>query len=131
MTIISGRHPHVFGRARATQGGRYPIHIAPERDTDFRDLPLPTGSAPFHLDLRDIIAQASYQTIVDEKKLTFHVNGTWGVSSTPFRRSSSPKAWKRTFQLRLMRARLRHFYTSRETVSISTVRSKNTISSSI
>ena len=39
---------------------------------------MPTGSAPFRLDLADIIAPASYQTIVDEKKLTFHVNGDMG-----------------------------------------------------
>jgi hypothetical protein len=72
MAVISGRHPHVFGRARPTHGGQYPIHTAPERDTHFRDLPPPTGSAPFHLDLRDIIPHGNYQTIVDKKKLTFH-----------------------------------------------------------
>jgi len=56
----------------------HPIHIAPERDTHFRDLPPPTGSTPFHLDLRDIITDHSYQTIVDKKKLTFHLNGDMG-----------------------------------------------------
>src|SRR6516225_7110764 len=78
MATISGRPPHVFGRARPSHGGMHPIHIAPERDTHFRDLPPPTGSTPFHLDLRDIITDHSYQTIVDKKKLTFHLNGDMG-----------------------------------------------------
>ena len=78
MTIISGRPPHVFGRARPSHGRVHPIHISPERDTHFRDLPPPTGNAPFHLDLRDIITDHSYQTIVDKKKLTFHLNGDMG-----------------------------------------------------
>jgi hypothetical protein len=78
MAVMSGRHPHVFGRARPSHGGQYPIHTAPERDTHFRDLPPPTGRAPFHLDLRDIIPHGNYQTIVDKKKLTFHFNGDMG-----------------------------------------------------
>jgi hypothetical protein len=78
MTVIAGRHPHVFGRARPSHVGQYPIHITPERDTHFRDLPPPTGSAPFHLDLRDIIPHQNYQTIFDKKKLTFHLNGDMG-----------------------------------------------------
>jgi acid phosphatase type 7 len=78
MAIITGRDQHVFGRTRPTHQGEFPIHTSPERDTDFRDLPPPTGNAPFHLDLRDIIAQANYQTIVDKKKLTFHLNGDMG-----------------------------------------------------
>ena len=78
MTIIQGRHPHVFGRARPSQGGQHPIHVSPERDTHFRDLPPPTGSSPFHLDLRSILPDASYQDIVDKKKLTFHLNGDMG-----------------------------------------------------
>jgi hypothetical protein len=63
MTTIAGRPPHVFGRARPSQGGQHPIHHAPERDTHFRDLPPPTGSAPFHLDLKSILADAQYQAI--------------------------------------------------------------------
>jgi len=78
MTVITGRHPHVFGRARPSHQGQYPIHTAPERDTHFRDLPPPTGSAPFHLDLREIIPHENYQAIVDKKKLTFHLNGDMG-----------------------------------------------------
>jgi acid phosphatase type 7 len=78
MTTIAGRPPHVFGRARPSQGNQHPIHQAPVRDTHFRDLPPPTGSAPFHLDLKSILPDAQYQAIVDHKKLTFHLNGDMG-----------------------------------------------------
>jgi len=78
MTTVQGRPPHVFGRARPSQGGQHPIHISPERDVHFRDLPPPTGSAPFHLDLRTILPDADYQAIVEKKKLTFHLNGDMG-----------------------------------------------------
>jgi acid phosphatase type 7 len=78
MTTIAGRPPHVFGRARPSQAGQHPIHQAPERDTHFRDLPPPTGSAPFHLDLKSILPDSRYQAILDHKKLTFHLNGDMG-----------------------------------------------------
>lgn len=78
MTIVRGRHPHVFGRARPSHRGQYPIHMKPERDTHFRDLPAPTGSAPFQLDLKTVLPDANYQAIVRKKKLTFHLNGDMG-----------------------------------------------------
>src|SRR6266478_6604131 len=78
MAITQGRQPHVFGRARPSRGGQHPIHIQAERDTHFRPLPPPTGAAPFHLDLRDVIPARNYQTIVRRKKLTFHLNGDMG-----------------------------------------------------
>jgi hypothetical protein len=78
MTVIKGRHPHVFGRARPSEGGAYPIHKKPTRDTHFRDLPNPTGTAPFHLDLRDIIPDETYKAIVVNKKIKFHLNGDMG-----------------------------------------------------
>lgn len=78
MAIVSGRHPHVFGRARPSQSGGFPVHVAPQRDTHFRPLPAPTGSAPFHLDLKTILPDAQYQAIVGKRKLTFHLNGDMG-----------------------------------------------------
>jgi len=69
---------HVFGRARPSQAGAYPIHGEPERDTKFRPLPSPTGAPPFHLDLRSVISPSDYQALVTAKKLTFHVNGDMG-----------------------------------------------------
>jgi len=77
-TPVTGHPPHVFGRTRPSQTGAYPIHMAPARDTHFRDLPPPTGHEPFHLDLKTILPAAAYQAIVDKKKLTFHFNGDMG-----------------------------------------------------
>ena len=78
MAIIKGHGAHVFGRTRPSDAGRHPIHLTPDRDTHFRDLPNPTKPAPFHLDLKDILAPDAYQTIKRKKKLTFHLNGDMG-----------------------------------------------------
>lgn len=78
MAVIHGRQPHVFGRVRPSQGGQHPIHIQPERDTHFRPLPPPTGAEPFHLDLKDLLPDSTYETIVEKRKLTFHLNGDMG-----------------------------------------------------
>lgn len=70
---------HVFGRTRPSEGGqKHPIKTKPKRDTEFRDLPAPTGPAPFHLDLNDILPKKTYDTIVSKKKLAFHFNGGMG-----------------------------------------------------
>src|SRR5579859_2753045 len=70
--------PHVFGKPRPSSSGVHPIHLAPPRDTHFRDLPPPTGTAPFRLDLKSILPPADYAAIVAKKKLTFHFNGDMG-----------------------------------------------------
>ncbi len=54
------------------------MHMAPDRDTHFRDLPQPTGPAPFHLDLKDILANDLYNAILSDKKMTCHINGDMG-----------------------------------------------------
>lgn len=69
---------HTFGRTRPSNSGAYPIHVQPERDTEFRPLPSPTGAAPFHLDLATIIPSSDFQAIAAAKKLTFHLNGDMG-----------------------------------------------------
>jgi|SRR5215469_4303978 len=78
MTIVKGNNRHVFARQRPSHAGRHPIHVKPERDTHFRDLPLPTGAEPYRLDLREIIAPDRYKDISQKKKLTFHLNGDMG-----------------------------------------------------
>jgi predicted phosphodiesterase len=69
---------HTFGRSRPSHSGHFPIHTVPERDVAFRPLPDPTGTAPFHLDLKSIISPSDYQAIVGARKLTFHLNGDMG-----------------------------------------------------
>src|ERR1700720_2080605 len=75
---VKGKNQHAFGRQRPSYGGRYPLHVTPERDTHFRDLPPPTGEAPFRLDLKDVISESDYATIKNRGKLTFHLNGDMG-----------------------------------------------------
>jgi Icc-related predicted phosphoesterase len=70
---------HSFGRQRPSKATGGPtLHVAAPRDTHFRDLPQPTGKAPFELDLKSILPAASYADIVAKNKLTFHVNGDMG-----------------------------------------------------
>jgi hypothetical protein len=75
---VKGKNQHAFGRQRPSYGGHYPLHVTPERDTHFRDLPPPTGEAPFRLDLKDVISESDYATIKNRGKLTFHLNGDMG-----------------------------------------------------
>lgn len=78
MTIIKGSGSHVFGRARPSRTGTFPLSVTPSRDTHFRDLPAPTGPEPFHLDLKNVLPAAAYKAIAQKKKLTFHLNGDMG-----------------------------------------------------
>jgi acid phosphatase type 7 len=80
MTTVKGKGPHVFARSRPSHTGGHPVHVTPVRDTHFRDLPPPDPKRPepYHLDLKDILADDQYQAIAKKKKLTFHVNGDMG-----------------------------------------------------
>jgi len=78
MSIVRGNNGHIFSRSRPSAGGTYPIHREPPRDTHVRPLPDPEGQAPYHLDLRDVIAAGDYQKILDTRRLIFHVDGDMG-----------------------------------------------------
>jgi acid phosphatase type 7 len=69
---------HSFGRPRPGADGAFALHLDAERNTSFRPLPPPTGRAPYQLNLKSIISPVDYQTIVQKKKLTFHLNGDMG-----------------------------------------------------
>ncbi len=77
MTVATGSNGHTFGRRRPSSQG-VAIHRDPPRDTRFRDLPPPTGQAPFRLDLKDIVSAADYAAIVQRGRLVFHLNGDMG-----------------------------------------------------
>jgi 3',5'-cyclic AMP phosphodiesterase CpdA len=77
MTVTSSGD-HVFGRVRPAHDGDFQLNGQTVRVTTFRDLPPPTGAAPYHLDLRDIIPASAYQQIVTTNKLVFHFNGDIG-----------------------------------------------------
>src|SRR5579862_4747393 len=78
MTTIRTSKGHAFGRNRPGSDGSFALHTQPERNTTFRPLPPPTGKPPYHLDLKSIIPDADYATIVAAGKLTFHLNGDMG-----------------------------------------------------
>ena len=76
--IVKGNAAHTFSRQRPGQVGGPIIHAAPPRDTHFRDLPPPTGAAPFRLDIKDVVSSAVYDAMVKSEKLVFHLNGDMG-----------------------------------------------------
>ena len=78
MESYKGAKGHKFGRRRPVLRGDFPVHMKPDRDTHFRDLPPPTGRAPFRLDLKDVLDPSDYRAIVNAKKIMFHVNGDMG-----------------------------------------------------
>jgi hypothetical protein len=77
MTVTSSGD-HVFGRVRPSHDGDFQLNGQTVRVTTFRDLPPPTGSAPYHLDLRDVIPASAYEQVVTTNKLVLHFNGDIG-----------------------------------------------------
>ncbi|WP_296615623.1 metallophosphoesterase [Sphingomonas sp.] len=76
-----GTDRHVFGRRRPILQAHFPVSLdvgEEHRDTKFRPLPEPTGSAPFRLALESILSPAEMTTINAKKQLTFHLNGDMG-----------------------------------------------------
>ena len=49
----------------------------------FQPLPKPTGTAPFHLDLKTVIPAALYDQINSSKKMIFHIVGDTGGVKNP------------------------------------------------
>lgn len=74
----TGTTANVFGRRRPILLGHFPVTLRPTRDTHFRDLPAPTGAAPFRLPLDHVLDAADMATITAQKRLTFHLNGDTG-----------------------------------------------------
>jgi acid phosphatase type 7 len=73
---------HVFGRRRTVLPSHgFDLHVDRSqelRQTHFRELPKPTGSPPFHLELASILPAERMRAIKDGKKIIFHVNGDVG-----------------------------------------------------
>ncbi len=77
----AGAGKQVFGRRRPILQGHFPVALDAgdeHRDTRFRDLPAPTGSDPFRLDLASVLGETEMAAIRDKKRLTFHLNGDMG-----------------------------------------------------
>lgn len=75
---VTSSGDHVFGRVRPTHDGDFQLNGTTVRVTTFRDLPAPTGPAPYRLDLRDIIPASAYEEVITANKLVFHFNGDIG-----------------------------------------------------
>lgn len=78
MAIARQSGNHIFGRARPSESGAFPLHLTRGRDTRFRPLPRPTGKSPYQLDLQTILPPEDYAKIVQKKRITFHLNGDMG-----------------------------------------------------
>ena len=78
VSLVKGSAAHTFGQHRPSQTGGHPIHVAPARDVAFRDLPPPTGHAPFRLDIKDVVSKEIYDAMLKTNKVTFHLNGDMG-----------------------------------------------------
>ena len=76
--MITGQPGHVFAQKRPSHTGDYTLHGHQVRVVSFRDLPLPTGPAPFRLDIKDVVSAPVYQRITDTGRLSFHLNGDIG-----------------------------------------------------
>ncbi len=77
--LVKGKNQnHVFGQPRPAANGETAIHRSPPRNTQFRDLPPPTGQSPFRLDIKDIVSKATYDAMVRSESVTFHLNGDMG-----------------------------------------------------
>ena len=78
VNLVTGNVAHTFGQERPSQAGGHPLHVTPARDVAFRDLPPPTGNAPFRLDIKDVVSKVAYDAMVKAKKVVFHLNGDMG-----------------------------------------------------
>jgi acid phosphatase type 7 len=82
MAKKNSTQPHRFGRSRPSEG-KPALHKKPERNTQFRPLPDPTGTLPFQLDLASILSANAMKAITKARKLTFHLDGDLGGIGQP------------------------------------------------
>jgi hypothetical protein len=75
---VTGSGGHVFSRVRPSHDGDYQLNGQQVRVTSYWNLPAPTGTPPFRLDLKDVVSAQAYQQIMDSKHLVFHLNGDIG-----------------------------------------------------
>src|SRR5207237_3658291 len=88
--ITTGRYGRRFHAPRAPAGFTTdPPGFQTEKDprgkgsNSWFDLPAPTGTPPYHLDLASVLSEQTVKKIVDRKRLVFHsVVATRGVDTT-------------------------------------------------
>src|SRR5712692_1001593 len=68
-----------FGRPRLSQTDlKFTLPRPAFRGSGFKPLPAPTGPAPFHLDLQEVIDKKLYKAIADKNQMVFHISGDIG-----------------------------------------------------
>jgi len=76
---IKGKGDRNFGRPRIS---RHQLHFTlpstPHLGSGFQQLPPPTGPAPYHLDLGDVVSETALHAIKTSKRLVFHIAGDTG-----------------------------------------------------
>jgi acid phosphatase type 7 len=72
---------HHFNMQRPVQGVISPDASYPP--AVFQPLPQPTGTAPFHLDIKTIIPSGAYNELTASKKMIFHIAGDTGGVKHP------------------------------------------------
>ncbi len=90
--VTTGRYGRRFHAPRAPAGFTTdPPGFQTEKDPRGKgsnrwfDLPAPTGTPPYHLDLASVLSKEAVQKIVDRKRLVFHsVGDTGGVNTTTY-----------------------------------------------
>jgi len=76
--------PRKFGRPRLSQTElNFTLARPAFKGSGFKPLPSPTGPAPFHLDLKDVIDKKLYKAIDDHNKMVFHISGDIGGIKRP------------------------------------------------
>ena len=86
--VDTAHHPEPRGN-RYFGAHRLPVNfqtiVDPNRNPPqpWRDLPPPTGSAPYHMDLSSILAPESIDSIVQNGSMIFHAVGDTGGVNTP------------------------------------------------
>jgi len=80
QTAYEGKEGHVFGKKRPSEDNGMGVHLQhsqEQRDTHFRPVPPPPGTAPYRLDISDVLPGDFSDAIA------FHVNGDVGGVDHP------------------------------------------------
>ncbi len=75
---MANTQPRSFGRPRLSKDQLEFTQPPSDSMARLHPLPKPTGKKPFHLDLADVIGEATIKAITTHKKLVFHVTGDMG-----------------------------------------------------
>lgn len=82
-SVKTGSNNHQFGRSRFNQQKLSFINPPSQRSRGFQTLPAPNAKKPYRLDLKEVLDQHTYDSIVAAKHLVFHAAGDTGGIKDP------------------------------------------------